>query len=199
MDIFQQILKYQEQLFALPVALIIGVIVLGLALDGLILWMAGCLRNADRLSYLRALLVIIVERVLIIPAAYGVGYVLAILFAAVGLENVSIVAVISAAVVLGLLLDLVILVGLLMVAAGVRPGSGMLIWLFRLVIALIVNGLIAGLVFVALAVSQSMQLPVGEEFLTWVGVVLVVVVGLALALFFGTRFTQPSVVRRTGP
>src|SRR6266511_2777428 len=119
---FQEYQKLQEQLLALPVALLIGVVVLFLAIDGLVLWMAGCLRNADQLTYLRALLLVTLERILIVPASYGVGYVLAIVFGAGGIANVSPGVVITIAVLLALLLDLVLLVALLRGGASVHLG-----------------------------------------------------------------------------
>lgn len=165
------------------------------ALFAIVFWMGGALASVDRVTFLGSLLYGSVQFFLLLGATIGVFSALA----GTGdvrtwLQGRNLLLGGGAA----LLIDLVLIVFLVLLVVKGTVGEALLIWLLRLPLLALLAALTAGLVFVGLAVEQTANEPNGGQFLVFVGLGLLGVTVLGIVIFFATRFSGPTVVRRPG-
>lgn len=158
-----------------------GGAVVGLALAGLILFMACALWGADRISFLKATVVALLQYLVVGAVAWGA------LSLAGGADPADWMAprTLFAGGAAALAVSLVVLVALLRGVESVPARYGVVIWLFQIVLTALIAALIAAVVFVGLAIYQVTRDPGGREMLVKGGIIFAVVVGILTALILG--------------
>jgi hypothetical protein len=165
------------------------------ALFAIVFWMAGALANDERVTFVGSLLYGPAQLALLLAAAFGAFF----LVSGTGdlrewLKggNLLLAGGITLAV------DLILVLALVLVVIRGRIGEGLFIWFIRLPLLALLAALTAGAVFVGLAVDQASREPEGSRILIIIGWVLAGVVALGVGIFFATRYSGPTVIRRPG-
>jgi hypothetical protein len=155
--------------------------VAGLALAGLILFMACALWGADRISFPRSVLVAFLQYLVFVPVTWGA-------LALVGGPDPAGWAepgLLLTAAAIALPVSLVVLVALLRGLASVPVRYGVVIWFLQQLLTALFAALAAGVVFVGLAVYQVTRDPAGRDMLIQGGVIFGAVVAVLAALILG--------------
>jgi hypothetical protein len=165
-----------------------GILLVVAALAGLVLWMAGALASAEKLSYLRALLVAVVKGA-ILAGVYLLGKepLETMLPDLTGVQRLLIMGGVI------VVLDLFLVVLGSMLLGGTSLGRGILVWVFELPLWALLGLLVVGIEMVSLSIYQTAQTSEGAKVLEYVTVGLLGAVGAALLIFFGGQLLTPAV------
>jgi len=164
-------------------------------LFGIVFWMAGALANDQRVTFTGSLIYGLVHFILLLAAAFGV---FSLVSGSSDLtewtkgRNLLLGAAATLAV------DLVLVLALILAVIHGSIGEGLFIWFIRLPLLALLAALTAGMVFVGLGIDQASREQGGSTTLAIIGWVMGGVVVLGFVIFFATRYSGPTVVRRPG-
>jgi hypothetical protein len=168
--------------------LTLGILFLIAALSALVLWMAGVLAGAEKLSFPLALLLAWVKNGLLVALFFVAAAPIEAAFPETPpLNRLAFMG----SVLIGLNFVLVIVGTRLL--AGASFGRGIVLWLLEIPLWVLLGALVVGIDMVALSIIQTAQTPNGVKVLEFVTLGLMGAVVAALAIYFGGQLLTPAV------